>query len=97
MNKPSRIDADIEYQKKNLDAIYDAASMAPIFKSNPKYCIGKFAELTPYISYNDVRNYKYIIRGRPDSEQNHFDDQEREIIAKYDNVESLVNDGWRLD
>ena len=89
--------SDFEYQKKNLEAIYSAASMAPVFKSNPKHCTGKFADLTPYISYNDVMSYKFIIRGRPNDEHNSFDFQEREIIAEYDSLESLVNDGWRLD
>jgi len=88
---------DKEYQKKNLEVIYNAASMAPVFKSNPKYCIGRFEDLTPYISYNDIMSYKYIIRGRPVEEHNSFDAQEREIIVEYDSLESLVNDGWRLD
>ena len=88
---------DKEYQRKNIEAIYSAASMAPVFKQNSKYCINKFADLTPYISYNDVMSYKFIIRGRPSGEQNSFDAQERDIIAEYDSIESLVNDGWRLD
>lgn len=88
---------DKEYQKKNLEAIFSAASLAPVFKSNPKHCIGKFADLIPYISYDDVMNYKFIIRVRPIGEQNSFDAKEREIIAEYDSLESLVNDGWRLD
>lgn len=89
--------SDLEYQKKNLEDIYSAASMAPVFKSNPKHCTGNFADLTPYISYDDVMSYKFIIRGRPYDEHNSFDSQEREIIAEYDSLESLVNDGWRLD
>ena len=88
---------DKEYQQKNLEAIYSKASMAPVFKQNPKYCIGKFTDLTPYISYNDVMSNKYIIRGRPSDEHNSFDAQEREIIVEYNSLESIVNDGWRLD
>ena len=89
---------DKEYQKKELKDIFSAASLAPVFKSNPKHCIGKFADLIPYISYGDVMNYKFIIRGRPIGDEiNTFDDKEREIIAEYDSLESLVNDGWRLD
>jgi len=42
-------------------------------------------------------SFKYIIRGLPAGEFNHFDAIEREIIAKYDSLESLVDDGWRLD
>ncbi len=41
-------------------AIYRAASMAPVFKQNLKYCIWKFADLTPYVSYDDVTSYKSI-------------------------------------
>ena len=88
---------DKEYQKKNLEAIYNAASMAPVFKSNPKYCIGKYADLIPYISYDDVMNYKFIIRGRSLNEHNSFDAEEREIIVKYDSLIDLISDGWRLD
>ena len=29
--------SDLEYQKKNLEGIYSAASMAPVLKSNPKH------------------------------------------------------------
>jgi hypothetical protein len=88
---------DEEYQKKNLVAIYSAATFAPVFLTNPKHCKDQFADLTPYISYNDIMNYRYIIRGRPHGEHNSFDDQEREIIVEYNSIESLVNDGWRLD
>ena len=88
---------DREFQKKNLEAIYNAASLAPVFKHNPKYSTGKFNGLTPYISYDDIMNYKFIIRGRPVNEYNPFDAQKREIIAEYNTIEELVNDGWRLD
>jgi hypothetical protein len=88
---------DTEYQKRNLEAIYRGANLAPAFKLNPNYCIGDFAGLTPYISYDDVMNYKFIIRARPRDVFNHFDNEKREIIAEYDSIDSLVNDGWRLD
>ena len=88
---------DKDYQKKNIEAIYAAASLAPVFKKNPKHSVGNYADLTPYISYNDIMENKYIIRGRPIGEHNSFDSEEREIIAEYDSIESLVNDGWRLD
>ncbi len=87
---------DKEYQMKNLEAIFSAASLAPVFQTNPKYCIGEFTDLIPYISYNDVMSYKFIIRARPIGEHNSFDAQNREIIVEYDSLESLVNDGWRL-
>ena len=84
---------DTGYQKENLEAIYKAASLSPVFKSNPKYNTGN---LTPYISYNDIMANKYIIRIRPLEIQNSFDGGKREIVAEYESVEELVNDGWRL-
>lgn len=88
---------DTEYQRKNLETIYRDASIAPVFKQNPKYCTGKFIDMAPYISYDDIMSNKFIIRARPMIEQNSFDSQEREIIVEYNSLESLVNDGWRLD
>jgi len=89
---------DIEFQKKHLGLIYRDASMAPCFKGNPKYCIGKFADVTPYIRYDDVMNHLFVIRARPYGESiNSFDNEERQIIVEYDSMDSLINDGWRLD
>jgi len=84
---------DQEFQKENLEAIYTAASLSPVFKSNPRYNTGN---LTPYISYNDIMTNKYIIRGKPLGISNSFDGEDRKIIAEYNSVESLVKDGWRL-
>lgn len=90
-------ESDFDWQVRNIANIFNAASMAPVFKKNPKYCTGNFADLTPYISYNDVLNYKYIIRARPLGENNSFDSEERDIITQYDSIEQLVKDGWRCD
>lgn len=90
-------ETDNEYQVRNIRNIFNSASMSPVFKRNENYCIGNFANMTPYIAYNDVHNDKYIIRARPFSENNSFDSEEREIIKEYSSIESLVHDGWRLD
>ncbi len=82
------------YQIKNLDTIYADASMAPVFRSNAKYCVGQFAGLTPYISYGDIMGYKFVIRATSD-----FEDKSdtNPVIIEYESIEELVNDGWRLD
>lgn len=95
--KSENKESDFEYQVKNIENIFDTASMSPSFKINSKYCIGKFENMSPYISYNDVRNYNYIIRVRTLGEYNLYDSIDREIIVKYDSIEQLVQDGWRLD
>ena len=81
-------------QIKNLDAIYADASMAPVFRSNAKYCVDQFAGLTPYISYGDIMEYKYVIRATSDYEDK---SDTNPVIIEYGSIEELVNDGWRLD
>lgn len=88
---------DKEYQKKHLTDIYSFASMAPVFKRHLKYCTGIYEGCIPYISFDDVMNYRYIIRGRPTGINNRFDFEEREIIMEYETMDELINDGWRLD
>ena len=86
--------AEKKYQQKNLEEIYSSASLAPIFKKNRKHCSGKFTDFIPYISYGDIMNYKYIIRGTEN-----FNDKSdtNPVIVEYKSIEELVNDGWRLD
>ena len=88
---------DKSFQKKSLEAIFIKPTYAPLFKSNPQYCVNQFSHLTPYISYNDIINNKFIIRGSPVGANNMKDSKQREIIIEYGNIDELVNDGWKLD
>jgi hypothetical protein len=85
---------DKEYQKRNLKAIYSAASLAPVFKENAKFCVNQFAELMPYIAYGDVMSYKFVIRATSDYNDK---SETNSVIVEYDSIDELVNDGWRLD
>jgi hypothetical protein len=79
---------------ENLQRIFHDATFSPIFKRNPKYPDVKTAR----INYSDIRNYECIIRNMKEWEDNSFwDDEEAEIVAKYQSIEMLVDDGWRLD
>lgn len=83
-------------QVEMLKSIFEAASYAPIFKENPKYPQTKIK--APYIAFDDVMDYKYIIRCCDVSEISSFrSEKSDEIIAEYSTAEELVNDGWRLD
>lgn len=96
--KKEKKENDFDWQVKALKNIYNSASLSPVFKKNSKYCIGKFAEMIPYISYVDVMDYKYIIRAKPLTRKiNNFDTYQGEIIVQYDSIEELVKDGWQLD
>ena len=79
------------YQKKHLETIYRDAAYTPVFRQNPKYSINQFSNLTPYISYNDVINNKFIIRGRPIDFYSSYDSEEREIIVEYNSLDELIN------
>jgi hypothetical protein len=83
-----------DYQKKNLEAIFAAASYVIYFRTNKKYCVGQFAKLTPYIAYGDVMSYKYKIRVTDDFENT---SDANPIIVEYGSIDELVNDGWQLD
>lgn len=91
---PKEENDERNYQRKNLEEIYFEASLAPIFKSNAKYCVGQFAERTPYIAYGDVMNFKFIIRATDDYNNK---SESNPIIVEYESIEELVIDGWRLD
>ena len=86
-----------DLQIKTLEEIFRTPSYAPIFKQNPHYCINRFSDLTPYISFKDLLNNKILIRGCPIGRGNFVDLGSREIIVEYDTIEELVNDGWILD
>lgn len=97
--KTDKYESDDEdtYQIKNIQSIYDHATMSPVFKKNAKYSINEFKNMMPYIAYNDILNYMYIIRARPSNVFNSFDTEERTIIKEYNSIEEMVKDGWRLD
>lgn len=78
--------------KKSLKSNHKG-SFSFILLRHPKYCTGKFANHVPFISYNDL-TYKYIVRGRCEHEL--CEDVADDIIAEYDSIESLINDGWRM-
>jgi len=87
---------DKDFQKKCIESIFRTAPFAPLFKPNPKYCLDQFAELTPYISYSDIKNNRIFIRGCPIGVRNSQDSGKREVIIAYTTIEELVEDGWRL-
>lgn len=57
--------------------------------------------MVPYISCSDVHDYKYNIRIIPVddflSADSHDKKENGEIIAHYESLEDLVDDGWILD
>jgi hypothetical protein len=99
-NSPEKVvpppEDPFEYQRKQLQKIYDDALYTPVFRINKKYCIGSFKGMIPYIAYDDIMNNKYIIRGRPANIISTLDNEKRDMIASYTSIGELVKDGWEL-
>ena len=92
-----------EQQPAMLQEIFEKWMPAtPAFKSNHE---GVPQGMIPYISASDTHDYKYNIRVIPTNvffssskSDDRFEKMENgEIIAHYDSLEDLVEDGWMLD
>jgi len=88
---------DRVYQKMYFEAIFNYVLYAPVLEHHPHYCIHQFADLIPYIAYDDVMKGKFIIRGRPTGSTNTKASEAGTIIVEYANLDDLVNAGWRLN
>lgn len=88
-------------QLKMLQKIYETwMPPTPAFKANHE---GVPEGMVPYISCSDVHDYNYNIRIIPvgvfmSNDEYQYDKMEKgEIIAHYESIEELVDDGWVLD
>jgi hypothetical protein len=69
--------SDPSFQKSVLESLYAArVNWSVIFKSNLKFCIGKFEAYTPFIAVPDLKSGLFIIRGAD--------------LAKYGQVANLI-------
>ena len=85
---------DTAYQTTNIERIFNDGALSPVFKHNPKFPIDGGV---PRIAYNDVMDYKCIIRHDKAFNDNSFWSEDADIIIEYNSIEELVEDGWRLD
>ena len=88
-----------EQQLKWLQRIFETwMPPTPAFRDDHE---GVPEGMVPYISCSDVHDYKYNIRIIPVddflSSDNYEKKENGKIIAHYESLEDLVNDGWVLD
>ena len=95
------MDQGKERQLKMLQNVYENwMPPTPAFKANHE---GVPKGMIPYISCSDVHDYNYIIRVVPTDVFLYRGDDFLEktengtVIARYDSIEDLVEDGWMLD
>ena len=86
---------DREYQIENLKRIFNDGALSPAFHPNQKYQVKGRGIIR--IAYGDVMDYKYIIRYDKSFSSNSYWNENAEVIAEYESIENLVDDGWRLD
>ena len=96
------MDSNKEMQLKQLQKVFETwMPPTPAFKTNHE---GVLNGMIPYISCSDVHDYKYKIRIIPVNvflsrgEDDSYEKMENgEVIAQYETLEELVEDGWQLD
>jgi hypothetical protein len=86
---------DRENQINKLQRIFGAASLSPVFKDNEKFDL----DGVPRIAYDDVMERRCIIRcdDRFPESGGYWSGREVPVVAQYQSIEELVDDGWRLD
>ena len=90
---------DIQREIRLFSKVYDDAMYAPLLRWNLKYKTKEFDGMTPYICINDICDYQYVVCAIPDDEvtmmlQERF---RRKVIAQYQSIQEMVEDGWLLD
>lgn len=90
-----------ERQLKMLQEVYEKwMPPTPAFKACHE---GVPDGMVPYISCSDVHDFKYNIRIIPldvflsESDDHYMNLEKGEVIAHYESMEDLVEDGWILD
>ncbi len=53
--------------------------------------------MLPYICYDDVMDYKCVIKAYPKNVMPSFVSTEGNVVCEYDSIENMVSDGWEID
>lgn len=85
-------------QVSALKEIFRTADISPVFRANPVFGTVMDENSAAYIALDDVMEYRYIVRLMPEGGFEHFPIFEHgEILAEYQSLDYLFNDGWKLD
>ena len=90
-DKPMKVEVD-ELMLNALQKAYDAMLFRLHFKPNPKYDPDPHGVF--YIGYSDMSDYKYVIRKR---KMRMYSEDNDPVVATYDCLRSILEDGWRAD
>lgn len=90
-DKPMKVEVD-DLMLNALQKTYDAMLFRLHFKPNPKYDPDPHGVF--YIGYSDMSDYKYVIRKR---KMRMYSEDNDPVVATYDCLRSILEDGWRAD
>ena len=90
----SEIDSYVKTYLKGLEEAFWNMFYRIHFKPNPKF--GPYEESLPtlYIGFDDMSNNDVNIRLKSGDE---YDDSQDKVIAHYESLKDLLEDGWKLD
>ena len=90
----SEIDSYVKTYLKGLEEAFWNMFYRIHFKPNPKF--GPYEEDFPtlYIGFDDMSNNDVNIRLKSGDE---YDDSQDKVIARYESLKDLLEDGWKLD
>lgn len=90
---------DRDFQINTIKKLYKIMYTRIHFHANSKYPSKKAngSLTTFYIGFDDMLDYKYVIRQCMSDELGGYDDKNDPVIATYQSAEEIVDDGWRLD
>jgi len=77
----------------HLEKLYESGFTRIHFHHNPKYPAVEGCNVY-YIGFSDIFAYKYIIRA---GIYGKYNDDTDPIVASYDSLKAILEDGWRLD
>lgn len=90
---------EIECRKKEFKKHYDSPIVSPQLRWNKKYKTSELENYTPIIAINDLEKYNYVVCAIPNEKVKMFLmqlDRTDKVLAEYDSLEKMVEDGWRM-
>ena len=91
------MNSEIKRQLKYFKQQYDEPMYSPQLKWNKKYKTPEFQDYTPIIAIKDLLDYNYVVCAIPNEKVKGFlcqFNRTDKVIAEYDSMEDMVNDGW---
>ena len=90
---------EIECRKKEFKKHYDSPIVSPQLRWNKKYKTSELENYTPIIAINDLVKRNYVVCAIPNENVKMFLmqlDRTDNVLAEYDSLEKMVEDGWRM-